>query len=41
MIENRMDEAYNILKKVSNAPISDEYSLYSELLAKKIEEFKR
>jgi len=40
IIENRMDEAYNILNKVSNAPISDEYSLYSELLAKKLRNLK-
>jgi len=35
-IENRMEDAYNILKKVSAEPIRDECSLYAELIVKKL-----
>lgn len=34
--EERMDEAYNILKIMSKKPDSDECSLYTELLCKKL-----
>jgi len=36
IIENRMEDAYNILKKVSAEPSRDECSLYAELLANKL-----
>lgn len=35
-IHNRMEEAYRILKNVSEKPDKDECSLYAELLAKKL-----
>lgn len=38
-IECRMDEANNILKKISVVPSPDICSLYSELLAKKLRDF--
>lgn len=36
LIENRMEDAYNILKQVSVEPSRDECSLYIELLEKKL-----
>lgn len=36
IIENRMEDAYNILKKVSAEPSRDECSLYAEFLANKL-----
>jgi len=37
-MENRLDEAYNHLKKASEKPKRDKCSLYSELLGKKLSE---
>jgi len=35
-VEDRMEETYRILRKMCERPAKDEYSLYAELLAKKL-----
>ena len=35
-VEDRVEEAYQILRKMCERPAKDEYSLYAELLAKKL-----